>query len=149
MSRFYVTTAIDYANGDPHLGHAFEKIGADAIARYRRLRGDDVHFLVGMDEHGQKVATEAQDRGVSAQLLVDQTAERFQSMWQKLSISNNQFMRTTAQEHHAGVRALIEQIFQARRRQSGERVRGQLDERVEPGATLSERDLDDLLAPLA
>jgi len=112
VARFYITTAIDYANGDPHLGHAFEKIGADAIARYRRLRGDDVHFLVGMDEHGQKVATEAQDRGVSAQLLVDQTAERFQSMWQKLSISNNQFMRTTAQEHHAGVRALIEQIFE-------------------------------------
>ena len=49
MSRFYITTAIDYANGDPHLGHAFEKIGADAIARYHRLRGDDVHFLIGID----------------------------------------------------------------------------------------------------
>ena len=56
MARYYLTTAIDYANGDPHLGHAFEKIGADAIARYRRLLGDDVHFLIGMDEHGQKVA---------------------------------------------------------------------------------------------
>ena len=51
MTAYYLTTAIDYANGDPHLGHAYEKIGADVIARYRRLRGDDVHFLVGMDEH--------------------------------------------------------------------------------------------------
>ena len=59
MARFYLTTAIDYANGDPHLGHAYEKVGADAIARYHRLRGDDVWFLIGMDEHGQKVAQAA------------------------------------------------------------------------------------------
>ena len=54
MARFFLTTAIDYANGDPHLGHALEKIGADVIARYHRLRGDEVHLLIGMDEHGQK-----------------------------------------------------------------------------------------------
>lgn len=112
MARFYLTTAIDYANGDPHLGHAFEKIGADAIARYRRLRGDDVHFLIGMDEHGQKVASEAADRGVSPQELVDDIAGRFQSMWRRLAISNDQFMRTTEESHHAGVRALIEAIFE-------------------------------------
>ena len=111
VSRFYLTTAIDYANGDPHLGHAFEKIGADAIARYRRLRGDDVRFLIGMDEHGQKVASEAADRGMSPQAFVDQIAGRFQSMWERLSISNDQFMRTTSDDHRAGVRALIEQIF--------------------------------------
>ncbi|MEP6508405.1 MAG: class I tRNA ligase family protein, partial [Gemmatimonadales bacterium] len=81
MGRFYITTAIDYANGDPHLGHAFEKIGADVIARYRRMLGDDVHFLIGMDEHGQKVATEAADRGVEPQALVDETAVRFKAMW--------------------------------------------------------------------
>ena len=111
VTRFYLTTAIDYANGDPHLGHAFEKIGADAIARYRRLRGDDVRFLIGMDEHGQKVASEATDRGVTPQALVDQIAERFQTMWHRLSISNDQFMRTTSDDHRAGVQALIEQIF--------------------------------------
>ena len=55
MPPFYLTTAIDYSNGDPHLGHALEKVGADAIARYRRLRGDDVRFLMGMDEHSQAV----------------------------------------------------------------------------------------------
>jgi methionyl-tRNA synthetase len=111
MTRFYLTTAIDYANGDPHLGHAFEKIGADAIARYRRLCGDDVHFLLGMDEHGQKVASEAADRGVSAHALVDEIAVRFEAMWKRLSISNDQFIRTTSEDHRAGVRALIEQIF--------------------------------------
>ena len=112
MGRFYITTAIDYANGDPHLGHAFEKIGADAIARYRRICGDDVHFLLGMDEHGQKVASEAQDRGISEQALVDEVAGRFQAMWRKLSISNDQFMRTTSANHRAGVRALIEKMFE-------------------------------------
>ncbi|HEV2642967.1 MAG TPA: class I tRNA ligase family protein, partial [Candidatus Elarobacter sp.] len=59
MPKYYITTAIDYANGDPHLGHAFEKIGADALARFHRLRGDDVLFVTGMDEHGQKVAQSA------------------------------------------------------------------------------------------
>ena len=59
MARFYITTAIDYANGDPHIGHALEKVGADCIARWRRLQGDDVWFLIGMDEHGQKVAQAA------------------------------------------------------------------------------------------
>ena len=67
MARFYLTTAIDYANGDPHIGHALEKIGADAIARYRRLAGDDVWFLMGMDEHGQKVAQAAADRVITPQ----------------------------------------------------------------------------------
>ncbi len=111
MGKFYITTAIDYANGDPHLGHAFEKIGADAIARYRRLSGDDVHFLMGMDEHGQKVALEAAERGVEPQQLVDDIAERFQEVWRRLSISHDQFIRTTSEDHHAGVRALIEAIF--------------------------------------
>ena len=112
MSRFYITTAIDYANGDPHLGHAFEKIGADAIARYRRLSGDDVHFLIGMDEHGQKVASEARDRGVEPQALVDEIAHRFQAMWARLSISHDQFIRTTEPDHREGVKALIERIFE-------------------------------------
>ncbi len=109
---FYITTAIDYANGEPHLGHALEKIGADAIARYHRLRGDDVHFLMGMDEHGQKVAQTAAERGVSPQELVDEVAERFQAMWGRLLVSYDQFMRTTAESHKAGVRALIERIFE-------------------------------------
>ncbi len=110
MPQFYITTAIDYANGDPHLGHAFEKIGADAIARFHRLRGDDVHFLIGMDEHGQKVAQAAEAAGVTPQELVDRVAERFQAMWARLAISNDQFIRTTAAHHKTGVQALIRRI---------------------------------------
>jgi methionyl-tRNA synthetase len=112
VAKFYLTTAIDYANGDPHLGHAFEKIGADAIARYHRLRGDEVHFLIGMDEHGQKVAQTAESRGLSPQALTDYIAERFLETWRTLGISNDQFIRTTSREHHAGVQALIERIFE-------------------------------------
>ena len=63
---FYLTTAIDYSNGDPHLGHALEKVGADAIARYRRLRGDEVRFLMGMDEHSQAVIQAAEREGYYA-----------------------------------------------------------------------------------
>ena len=90
MPRFFITTAIDYANGDPHLGHAYEKVGADVIARWRRLRGDDVWFLIGMDEHGQKVAQTAADRGLAPQALTDLIAERFEAMWRRLGLSHDQ-----------------------------------------------------------
>jgi methionyl-tRNA synthetase len=112
VARFYLTTAIDYSNGDPHIGHAYERIGADAIARYRRLRGDDVHFLIGMDEHGIKVSQTAADRGIAPQQLVDEVAAIFQAMWKKLSISNDQFIRTTNEHHRKGVLALINRIFE-------------------------------------
>src|SRR5690348_2673465 len=112
LARFYLTTAIDYANGDPHLGHALEKIGADAIARYRRLAGDDVHFLMGMDEHGQKVKQAADACGVSPQRFVDQVASTFEEMWRRLAISNDQFIRTTDPAHKRGVKALIERIHE-------------------------------------
>ncbi len=112
MSQYFLTTAIDYSNGDPHIGHAYEKIGADAIARYRRLRGDDVHFLIGMDEHGQKVEQTAAQQGVEPQALVDALAATFSAMWRRLDISNDQFIRTTDAMHRAGVQALIERIME-------------------------------------
>jgi len=112
MPRYFLTTAIDYANGDPHLGHAYEKLGADVIARYRRLRGDDVWFLIGMDEHGQKVEQTAAAEGVSPQELTDRLAARFQAMWDRLGITRDQFIRTTDPAHKAGVQELIERIFE-------------------------------------
>lgn len=112
MAKFYLTTAIDYANGDPHIGHAYEKIGADAIARYHRLRGDDVYFLTGLDEHGQKVAQAAAERGISPQAFVDEMAGRFEDMWKRFLVSYDRFMRTTAPDHKRGVRALIERIHE-------------------------------------
>ena len=113
MSRtpFYLTTAIDYANGDPHLGHALEKVGADAIARYHRLLGRRVHLAIGMDEHGQKVAQEAERRGVAPQQLADEVAATFQATWARLGVAYDQFVRTTAAGHQRGVQALITRIF--------------------------------------
>jgi methionyl-tRNA synthetase len=110
-SRFFLTTAIDYANGDPHLGHALEKIGADVIARYHRMAGRDVYFLMGMDEHGQKVAQAAEQRGVSPHALVEDVAARFAAMWSRLHLSHDRFIRTTEAGHIAGVQALIRRIF--------------------------------------
>jgi methionyl-tRNA synthetase len=112
VSRFYLTTAIDYANGNPHVGHAYERLGADAIARYRRLRGDDVEFLIGMDEHGQKVAQTAEAEGVPPQEYTDRIAGAFRATWDRLDITYDRFMRTTEAQHKAGVRALIERIYQ-------------------------------------
>ena len=112
MAKYFLTCAIDYATADPHQGHAFEKIGADVIARYHRLQGDDVHFLVGMDEHGQKVAQTAAERRVSPQELVDAVAESTEQIWGLLGISFDQFIRTTDPAHKAGVKRLIELIFE-------------------------------------
>ena len=110
--RFYVTTAIDYANGEPHLGHAYEKIGADVIARYHRLAGDEVRFCMGMDEHGQKVAQAAAARGTSPQAFVDELAARFEAMWKRLEVSNDRWVRTTQPHHKRGVVALIRRIHE-------------------------------------
>ncbi len=108
--RFYITTAIDYANGSPHLGHAVEKIGADVMARYRRRKGETVHFVIGMDEHGQKVLLSADAGGVSPQEWVDGVAGEFTEAWKVLGISHDDFIRTTEARHHRGVQEIIRRI---------------------------------------
>ncbi len=110
MSKFYLTTAIDYSNGEPHLGHALEKIGADCIARYRRLRGDDVHFVMGMDEHGQKVAQAAEKNHLAPQAWVDRIAARFADTWRRLACSHDDWIRTTEPRHAKSVTAFIDRI---------------------------------------
>jgi methionyl-tRNA synthetase len=110
MAKFYLTTAIDYSNGDPHLGHALEKVGADAIARYRRLRGDRVHFLMGMDEHAQSVVQAAEANGVTPQAWVDQMADRFARFWARLDCRHDDWIRTTEPRHHAAVQELLRRI---------------------------------------
>jgi methionyl-tRNA synthetase len=110
VAKFYLTTAIDYSNGDPHLGHALEKVGADCIARYRRLRGDDVHFLMGMDEHSQAVLQAAEQSGVAPGAWVDRMAATFEDYWRRLECSNDDWIRTTEPRHHRGVKALLEAI---------------------------------------
>jgi len=113
-AKFYLTTAIDYSNGDPHLGHALEKVGADAIARYRRLCGDQVRFLMGMDEHSQSVIQAAQRGGVTPREWVDRMATTFADYWRRLECSNDDWIRTTEQRHVRGVVALLERIQQQR-----------------------------------
>ena len=111
-AKFYLTTAIDYSNGDPHLGHALEKIGADCIARYHRLLGRQVHFLMGMDEHSQSVIQAAERAGVSPRAWVDRMAATFADYWRRLECSNDDWIRTTEPRHIRGVVALLERIQQ-------------------------------------
>jgi methionyl-tRNA synthetase len=110
VAKFYLTTAIDYANGDPHLGHTLEKVGADCVVRYRRLRGDAVHFVMGMDEHGQKVALAAEKAGLPPAAWVDSISERFSATWRALHCSEDDWIRTTEPRHHAAVTEFLRRI---------------------------------------
>jgi methionyl-tRNA synthetase len=111
MKSFYLTTAIDYVNGSPHLGHAYEKVLADVIARFRRLMGDKVFFLTGTDEHGQKVQQSARARGIAPQQFADEVSAEFSGMCKKLNISNDDFIRTTEERHKRVVRELLQRLF--------------------------------------
>ncbi len=111
MKNFYITTAIDYVNGSPHLGHAYEKVLADVIARFRRLMGDKVFFLTGVDEHGQKVQQSARARGIPPQQFCDEVSAEFRALCVKLDISNDDFIRTTEPRHKTVVRALLQKLF--------------------------------------
>ncbi|HVT71518.1 MAG TPA: methionine--tRNA ligase [Lacunisphaera sp.] len=111
MKSFYLTTAIDYVNGSPHLGHAYEKVLTDVIARFRRQMGDRVHFLTGVDEHGQKVQASARKRGIPPQQFVDEVSAEFRALLPRLNISNDDFIRTTEPRHKQVVREVLQQLF--------------------------------------
>ena len=97
---FYITTAIAYPNGKPHIGHAYELIATDALARFQRLDGRDVFFLTGTDEHGQKMQQTARAEGIEPQLLANRNSDEFQAMGKLLNASNDDFIRTTQPRHH-------------------------------------------------
>jgi len=107
MSKFYLTTAIDYVNGAPHIGHAYEKILTDVIARHFRQRCDDVWFLTGVDEHGIKIQKTALAQGVEPQELCDINTQKFKETWQLLEISYDKLIRTTDSQH----KKIVQQIF--------------------------------------
>ncbi|MHA0034271.1 methionine--tRNA ligase [Deinococcus sp. PESE-38] len=112
--EFFITAAIDYANGTPHIGHVYEKILADAIARYQRLAGRDVTFVMGTDEHGEKISKAAAKGGVTPQELVDDLSERaFQGLWKKLGISYDFFIRTTSAKHKKYVQDVLQRVYDA------------------------------------
>lgn len=104
---FYITTPIYYVNDLPHIGHIYTTVVADTIARYKRMRGFDVRFLTGTDEHGQKIERSAAAQGISPRELADRVVGRFHELWRQLDISHDDFVRTTEARHHAGVNAII------------------------------------------
>jgi methionyl-tRNA synthetase len=108
--KFYITTPIYYVNDTPHVGHTYTTIVADVIARYRRMLGQDVYFLTGTDEHGQKIERAAQARGLAPIDLANQVVERFKSLWSTLGISYDDFIRTTEERHRRGVERLFAKI---------------------------------------
>jgi methionyl-tRNA synthetase len=111
--RFYITTAISYPNGAPHIGHAYEDIATDAIARFMRLDGYDVYFLTGVDEHGLKMLQTAGRDGISPRELTERNVPRFQAMVERLDCSNDDFIRTTEERHHRSSAAIWERMEKA------------------------------------
>ncbi|MBX6424697.1 MAG: methionine--tRNA ligase [Variibacter sp.] len=108
--RYYVTTAIAYPNGNPHMGHAYEAIATDAIARFMRLDGYDVFFLTGTDEHGQKMQQTATRQGITPAELLARTVPRFQALLERMNCSNDAFIRTTEERHHRASQAIWERM---------------------------------------
>lgn len=110
MAKFYITTAIDYANSSPHTGTAYEKIGADAIARWKRLQGHEVHFLMGMDEHSMNVEKKALSLGKDPEKYCDEMEPKFTGLWKALNISNDDFIRTTEKRHIAAATEFFNRV---------------------------------------
>lgn len=112
MAKYFITTAIDYVNSVPHVGTSYEKILADAVARWRRLRGDDVFFLMGNDEHSQNVANKAAELGLEPRAYCDQMEEKFRQTWAKLNVSFDRFIRTCEPAHHRSCQEVFRRIRQ-------------------------------------
>ena len=112
MEKYYLTTAIDYVNGAPHIGHAYEKILTDIIARHYTQRCDDVFFLTGTDEHGIKIQKTAQSKGVTPKELCDENAQKFKDAWKALDIDYTKFIRTTDDYHEKAVQKIFEKLLE-------------------------------------
>ncbi|MEZ5210822.1 MULTISPECIES: methionine--tRNA ligase [unclassified Gordonia (in: high G+C Gram-positive bacteria)] len=110
---FYITTAIAYPNGVPHIGHAYEYISADALARFKRLDGYDVRFLTGTDEHGQKMQQTAEKEGIGTAELARRNSDRFQDLQERLGSSFDRFIRTTDDDHHRASQAIWQRMVDA------------------------------------
>lgn len=120
---FYITTPIYYVNDTPHIGHAYTTLAADIVARYMRLKGKKVFFLTGTDEHGQKVERAAKQRGRQPKAHADIMVENFKTLWKKLNISNDAFIRTTDEEHKKVVQEILQKLYE----------RGEIEKRIYSG----------------
>ena len=109
---FFITTPIYYPSEKLHIGHAYCTTVADAIARYHRAKGEDVFFLTGSDEHGQKIQRKAEDLGITPIEYVDKIVATFQSLWKRLEISNDDFIRTTQERHEKVVQKIFRKFYE-------------------------------------
>ena len=112
MAKLYLTTPLYYVNDKPHIGHAYTTILTDVVARYHRIMGDEVYFLTGTDEHGQKVQEAAEQRNVDPKIHVDEYVAQFQTLWKRLHISHDDFIRTTEPRHTERVKELLMTLFE-------------------------------------
>src|SRR4051812_29131330 len=113
MSRkFYITTPIYYVNARPHIGHAYTTIAADTLARRKRMDGADTYFLTGTDEHGQKIGRSAAAAGIEPQQFADDVSATFRSLWHRMGITYDQYIRTTDAKHKRGVQKLFSALHQ-------------------------------------
>src|SRR5574344_1329151 len=111
MEKFYLTTAIDYVNGAPHIGHAYEKIVSDVIVRHYRQRCNEVYFLTGTDEHGIKIQKTALEKGITPKQMCDENAEKFKQAWSALELSYDHFVRTTDEQHKIVVQHIFDKLL--------------------------------------
>ncbi|MFA5176428.1 MAG: methionine--tRNA ligase [Candidatus Nanoarchaeia archaeon] len=144
MPKYYITTAIDYVNAAPHLGHAYEKVAADVLARWHRLKGEDVFFLTGTDENAQKNAQAAKLAGIETKKFVDQNADLFFNLCKVLNLSNDHFIRTTDSKHIKVSQLIFKKLYDA-----GDIYKGNYEGQYCPGceAFKTERDLVDGKCP--
>ena len=112
MDKYYLTTAIDYVNGAPHIGHAYEKILTDIIARHYSQRTDNMFFLTGTDEHGIKIQKTAAAQGKTPKELCDENAQKFKDAWKVLGVDYNRFIRTTDEDHEKIVQKIFKKLVE-------------------------------------
>ena len=110
--KYYITTAIAYTSGKPHIGNTYEAVLADAIARFKRQEGYDVFFQTGTDEHGQKIEMKAQEAGVTPQKFVDGVASQIKSIWDLMNTSYDKFIRTTDDYHERQVQKIFKKLYE-------------------------------------
>ena len=111
MEKYYISTAIAYTSGKPHIGNTYEIVLADAIARYKRLKGFDVYFQTGTDEHGEKIQLKAEEKGVTPQEFVDDVASEIKRIWDTMNTSYDRFVRTTDKHHEEIVQKIFKKMY--------------------------------------
>ena len=142
--KYYITTPIYYVNDKPHIGHAYTTILADVLSNYNKIIGNQTYFLTGTDEHGQKVESAAKEKNISPIEQCNQTVVRFQDLWNKLGITNDDFIRTTEERHIKVVKLILQELFDKNEIYKGE-YKGWYCESSEQ--FLTEKDLNDENSP--